>query len=74
MIMDDNTNVTFEQIGEFEYKVMDDEGNRFFIGELDDALDTYSAWTEGKEPPFELDYTVDLENVEIIIEFEDDED
>lgn len=70
-----STDITFEQIGEFEYQVTNNEEGEYFIGELDDALDIYSSWTSGNEPPFELDWFVDIEEgMEIIIELEEDED
>lgn len=76
--MDYNASVTFEQIGEYEYRVVDDNTDTYFIGELDDALDIYSSWTNGTAPPFELEYFVewtDGAEIEIQIELEgDDED
>jgi len=74
--MDYNANVTFEQIDEFEYKVVDEEKDTYFIGELDDALDIYSSWSNGTSPPFEIEYIsdwVDGAEIEIQIEFEDDD-
>ena len=75
--MDYNADITFEQIDEFEYKVVDNNKDVYFIGELDEALDIYSSWTNGTPPPFELEYFVDWvdgADVEIQIEFDEDED
>ena len=65
------TFIEFEQLDEVYYQVTDDVGSRHFIGELDDALDVYNAWSEMKEPDhFELEYFVELDGVEFECDFD----
>jgi len=53
--------IEFIQLTEVDYQVIDDSNDRYFIGELDDALDVYNSWSLGEELDFELEWFVDLE-------------
>ena len=72
------THINMQNLGDGNYKVTDDKENRYFIGELDEALDFYSAWSLGKEPYDDIEYIVDIEGLEFECDFdldiEEDED
>lgn len=45
----------FTPLNDVEYEVYHPDRNLTFIGELNDALDCYSAWMKDQEPDFEIE-------------------
>lgn len=76
--MDYSSHITFDRIDEVQYEVYDSNRDIRFVGDLDDCLGVYNAWSNGTAEPFELEYFSDWTDgneLEIHIEFdEDDED
>ena len=69
--------IEFVQLTEVDYQVIDDANDRYFIGELDDALDVYNSWSLGGDLNFELEWHVDIEEgmtFTFDLDLEDDED
>ena len=69
------SHIKFEQLDEVTYQVTDSKENRYFVGELDETLDFYSAWVKGDEPYEDIEYFIELDGIEFECDIDlDDED
>jgi len=59
--MEFTTDITFNEYDDVNYIVEDEKGGRYFIGELDEALDFYNAWSVGEEPYDDVEYLTEYE-------------